>query len=56
MKNFDTRPNHLVREHFREDGLPKVPRTEQEARDYASERGLDFYLCTFCGAWHVAHT
>lgn len=45
--------NNLVREHFNEEGLPKVKRSRENAYEYAADKGLVAYRCTFCDYWHV---
>lgn len=42
-----------LREHFTLLGIPKVARTEQNAREYAADHYLNAYECSFCGEWHV---
>lgn len=45
--------NPSIREHFTFLGVPKVRRSELDAREYAEDNNLNAYQCTFCDSWHV---
>ena len=44
----------FIAEHFRPDGKPKKAyRTEIEAALAADDCGKDYYVCAFCGHFHI---
>ena len=45
---------NILREHFRQDGAPKKPLTEERARELAAQYNQYAYHCQICQLWHLA--
>jgi hypothetical protein len=43
----------LFPQHFKRNGRPKKPLTQDQAREVALREHKNPYRCKFCGAWHV---